>query len=206
MRRDDRRRLLLAGAGAVGGMLLPAPLRAALPTPQATAGPFYPSPAMRHADDDADLVRIEGAVRAAGGVVVFLSGRVLGRDGRPLPGARVEIWQCDANGRYLHSGDRGGPARDTAFQGFGHAVTAADGRYRFRTIRPVPYPGRTPHIHVKVIAPRQELTTQFYIDGDPRNAADFLWRRMSPAEAQAVAMRFRDTGAGAPEAEVDVRL
>ncbi len=206
MRRDERRRLLLAGAGLAGAWLIPAPLRAGVPTPRATAGPFYPAPAMRPVDDDADLVRIEGALREAGGVVVFLSGRVLGRDGRPLPGARVEIWQCDANGRYLHPGDRGGPPRDAAFQGFGHAVTAADGHYRFRTIRPVPYPGRTPHIHVKVIAPGRELTTQFYIADDPRNAADFLWRRMSPAEAQAVAMRFAERGAGAPEAEVDIRL
>lgn len=118
----------------------------------------------------------------------------------------MEIWQCDASGRYLHPGDQGQRPRDAAFQAFGHDVTAADGHYRFRTIRPVPYPGRTPHIHVKAIAPGLELTTQFYIADDPRNAADFLWRRMSPAEAQAVSMRFAERGSGPPEAEVDIRL
>lgn len=201
-----RRTVLLGGAAMAGMAVLPPRGLAAVPTPRATEGPFYPAPAMRHADDDADLVRLEGAVRAAGGEVVFLSGRVLDRGGRPVPGARVEIWQCDANGRYLHPGDRGGAPRDDAFQGFGHVVTGSEGRYRFRTIRPVAYPGRTPHIHVKVQAGGRALTTQFYLDGDPRNAADVLWRRMSAAEARAVAMTFGDRGTTAPEAVVDIRL
>ncbi|PLX45679.1 MAG: protocatechuate 3,4-dioxygenase, partial [Hyphomicrobiales bacterium] len=121
------------------------------PTPAATEGPFYPSPDMRLKDTDNDLVKIEGAVREAGGEVIFLTGRVLSRSGQPLEGARVEIWQCDVNRRYLHRGDHGA-ARDGGFQGFGHDITGADGSYRFRTIMPVPYPGRTPHIHVKVLA------------------------------------------------------
>ena len=185
--------------------LIGLPARAAVPTPGQTEGPFYPRPAMRFADIDNDLVKIAGAVRRAGGEIVHLAGRVLDRQGRPVTGARVEIWQCDANGRYLHTGDRGGAPRDAAFQGFGHDITDAEGRYRFRTIRPVVYPGRTPHIHVKVLAGNATLTTQFYIDGHPGNAGDVIWRRLSPAERQAVAMAF--TGAGDQiQAEIDIHL
>ncbi len=177
------------------------------PTPSAMEGPFYPTPAMRFADADNDLVKIAGQVTEAGGEIVVLKGRVLDAEGAPVAGARIEIWQCDANGRYLHTGDSGRsrPARDGAFQGFGHVVTGDDGAYAFRTIKPVAYPGRTPHIHVKVFPPggRATLTTQFYIDGHPLNAGDFLWRRMSAVEQAAVAMAFTE-GADGVEATVDV--
>lgn len=181
------------------------PARAAVPTPGQTEGPFYPRLSMRFADTDNDLVRIAGVVEQAGGEIVQLTGRVLDRAGQPVAGARVEIWQCDANGRYLHTGDRGGAPRDAAFQGFGHDITDAQGRYRFRTIRPVPYPGRTPHIHVKVLTGTATLTTQFYIDGDARNARDLLWRQLSPRQQRAVAMVFRDSGEHML-AEVDIHL
>jgi protocatechuate 3,4-dioxygenase beta subunit len=99
---------------------------------------------------------------------------------------RVEIWQCDANGRYRHPWDRGGKALDPDFQGHGHAVTDSKGHYRFRTIHPVPYPGRTPHIHVAVFPPGSDtFTTQLYVDGDPRNAEDVLYRRI-PEELRAL--------------------
>ena len=179
--------------------------RAGARTPTATEGPFYPTPAMRFADIDNNLVRITGAVRDAGGEVVILKGRVLGTDGAPVAGARVEIWQCDANGVYLHDGDRRRGGYDDAFQGFGHVVTGDDGAYAFRTIRPVPYPGRTPHIHVKVFAEGRELTTQFYLAGHPSNEDDFLFRRMSEAEKRAVAMNFTP-GPDGPEATVDITL
>lgn len=101
------------------------------------------------------------------------------------------------------------PERDGAFQGFGHVVTGDDGAYAFRTIKPVAYPGRTPHIHVKVFPPGvtagsgRELTTQFYIDGHPLNARDFLFNRMTPAEQAAVVMAFAD-GADGVETVIDV--
>ena len=137
---------------------------ATIPTPQASEGPFYPTREMRFDDSDNDLIKIGDALESAGGEVVRLTGRVLDRNGNPLKSARVEIWQCDVTGRYLHRGDFGRGRRDQAFQGFGHDLTDADGRYSFRTIEPVPYPGRTPHIHVKVlIANRERLTTQFYL-------------------------------------------
>ena len=163
---DYRRRRLLLGLAAlpVSGMAT------ASITPSASEGPFYPTTSMRFDDVDNDLVRIAERVERAGGEVMTLEGRVLNTDGRPIEGARVEIWQCDVNGRYLHSGDRGGRPRDAGFQGFGHDISGAQGEYRFRTIKPVPYPGRTPHIHVKLLIDgRSRLTTQFYLADHPQN-------------------------------------
>ncbi len=185
---DRRRRRLLLGALAapVAGSL-----HAALPTPGGSEGPFYPLPEMRSADDDSDLVRIADAVERAGGEIVRLAGRVLDRDGGPLAGARVEIWQCDFNGVYLHRRDPNHDFRDRAFQGFGHSLTGADGEYAFRTIKPVPYPGRTPHIHVKVWhGGRERLTTQFYLPDHPDNARDWLYNRIPADRREQVTMRF----------------
>ncbi|MCH9806633.1 MAG: protocatechuate 3,4-dioxygenase [Alphaproteobacteria bacterium] len=174
-------------------------------TPPATAGPFYPTPSMRFTDADNDLVRISGVVEKAGGKVIALKGRVLDSKGAPVENARVEIWQCDVNGRYLHTGDRQRITRDPGFQGFGHVVTGADGAYAFRTILPVAYPGRTPHIHVKVIDDGRELTTQFYIADHRQNAGDFLFQRMSADQQEAVSMIFVD-GDDGPETTVDIVL
>ncbi len=178
----SRRAVILA----VPCLLLPGVARALTPTPQTGDGPFYPS--RPPADQDNDLVRVEGQVREAGGDILRLSGQVLDRAGRPLAGARVEIWQCDVGGVYLESASYGG-RRDQGFQGFGHAIADGDGRFGFRTIVPVPYPGRTPHIHVKVLKNgREVLTSQLYRAGYPQNASDFLFRRLSEAEQRQVSM------------------
>ncbi len=199
-----RRDILAGGLGALGTLALAQPLAAAEPTPDAMEGPFYPTPVMRRLDVDNDLVRIIGAVREAGGEVMILRGRVTDADGTPLVGHRVEIWQCDMNGKYLHSGDRQAIEFDPAFQGFGHDITGPDGAYRFRTIKPVTYPGRTPHIHVKVFDGDLELlTTQFYIAGHPANARDRLFARMLQAEAMAVSMTF-SPGADGDETTIDI--
>jgi protocatechuate 3,4-dioxygenase beta subunit len=109
--------------------------------------------------------------------------------GRAVPGAVVEIWQCDQAGHYHHPGD-GGRA-DPLFQGFGRVTVGADGNYRFRTIRPAAYSGRTPHIHLKVRLDRRELlTTQVYVQGDPGNARDFLWQRLREADRAALTVPF----------------
>ncbi len=199
----SRRRALtaLAALPLIGLATWPAVARR---TPSATEGPFYPTKSMRFADADNDLVKIAGVVEEAGGEVIVLKGHVRDRAGRPLQGARIEIWQCDVNGRYLHTGDRSSNTpRDPAFQGFGHVVTGDDGAYAFRTIKPVPYPGRTPHIHVKVLHNRRELTTQFYIAGHEQNARDWLFRRMSASQQRAVSMAFED-GADGLEATVEI--
>ena len=133
---------------------------------------------------------MRGASGLAQGRITDLSGRLLDRNGRPIHPARIEIWQCDATGRYHHPLDRGG-ARDPNFQGFGRTVTDADGRYRFRTIRPVPYPGRTPHIHLAVFPPGEPpFITQLYVRGEPRNAGDFLFDRIPPERRPRVLADF----------------
>lgn len=182
-----RRRLLIAGAAA--GMAF-SPLRslaALMPTPRQSEGPFYPD---RLPDEmDNDLVKIEGAVREAGGEILRLTGRVLHVDGRPLEGAVVEIWQCDAHGQYIHTRDGGPGGIDRYFQGIGRTAVAADGSYAFRTIRPVAYTGRTPHIHAKAYAANgRELTTQIYVVGEATNVRDTLYSRLSAEEQQRVTM------------------
>jgi protocatechuate 3,4-dioxygenase beta subunit len=200
----SRRGFVAGTLGALGLSSLGKAAIAAEPTPPAMEGPFYPTPAMRRPDVDNDLVRIIGMVEEAGGEVFTLRGRVLDRDGAPLAGRRIEIWQCDMNGKYMHPGDRQAIAFDSGFQGFGHDITGPDGSYSFRTIKPVTYPGRTPHIHVKLFeGEREVLTSQFYIAGHPANARDRLYNRMSEAEARAVSMVFTATDTG-EEAIIDV--
>lgn len=165
---------------------------AAVQTPRAAEGPYYPRPDMRFADTDNDLVRVAGMVEQAGGEVITLSGRVLDKADAPRAGYRIEIWQCDVNGKYMHPRDRSSAPQDMGFQGFGHDITGADGSYSFRTIKPVSYPGRTPHIHVKVFdtALREVLTTQFYLADHPENTGDRTFGALSKAEVDAVTMRF----------------
>ncbi|MBC5766010.1 protocatechuate 3,4-dioxygenase [Ramlibacter albus] len=149
-------------------------------TPSQTEGPFYP--VALPADSDFDLLR-NGKLQYGRGQPAWVEGQVLDPQGRAVGGATVEIWQCDEAGHYHHPGD-GGRA-DPAFQGFGRVNVGADGKYRFRTIKPVQYSGRTPHIHFKVkLGGRELLTTQLYVEGDAGNERDFLWRNL-PADARA---------------------
>ncbi len=161
----------------------PAPRMA---TPSQTEGPFYP--VVLPKDSDHDLLR-NGSMNYGRGQPAWVEGSVTDLAGKPVAGARVEIWQCDEAGHYHHPGD-GGRA-DPAFQGFGRVSVGADGRYRFRTIRPVAYSGRTPHIHVKVkLGGRELLTTQLYVAGDPHNERDGLWRRLPEPQRAAVTVPF----------------
>lgn len=176
------RRSLIASAGAalIGApAILRADTRAQTPTPAQTEGPFYP--VTLPLDRDNDLIAVSGAEARARGTVLHLSGQVMDRARKPMPNARVEIWQCDWQGIYLHPRDRGQNRRDAGFQGFGTATTDSEGRYRFRTIRPVAYAGRTPHIHFKVMAGNSELTTQMYVAGEAGNGRDFLYRNLGEA-------------------------
>lgn len=148
-----------------------------LRTPPLTEGPFYPD--KLPLDTDNDLLIINDKITPAVGEITHLTGRVLGPTGTPIRNATVEIWQCDANAVYIHSGDNGvnRSKQDRNFQGFGRFTTASSGEYYFRTIKPVPYPGRpAPHIHVKVKRGGQELlTTQIMIAGFAGNAQDGIF-------------------------------
>lgn len=177
------RRSFVAAATSFGLIARPA-LAALAATPRQTTGPFYPVDWT--GDIDADLVRVMGEAARALGQVAHVSGRVTDLAGNPLAGAEVEIWQCDANGRYHHPRDTGGNRPlDAGFQGHGRVLTDAAGGYRFRTIRPVAYPGRTPHIHFKVAATgRRELITQMYVAGEPGNESDFLLNAMADARSR----------------------
>lgn len=203
------RRALLAGAagvavpvGAVRGQ------GAAIPTPRQTAGPFYPVD--WSGDADGDLVRVTGAAAQAQGVVTHLRGRVLDAAGQPVAGAVVEIWQCDAFGRYRHPRDRA-DGRDAGFQGRGRVQADETGAYAFRTIRPVAYPGRTPHIHAAVLRPgaREALVTQFYVAGEAANGRDFMFNGLGERAREAVLLRLvpaERIEAGALLAERDIVL
>ena len=187
----SRRALLVRSAGLIAATATPAWLmparaqgQALRPTPSQTEGPYYP--VRFPPDTDADLLRT-GTARYGKGPAAWVTGTVTDTRGTPLAGGVIEIWQCDQDGHYHHPGD--GDRADPAFQGFGQVTLGRDGRYRFRTLRPAPYSGRTPHIHVKVRLDGETLlTTQFYVQGDPGNARDFLWRRLD-AQAQAALTR-----------------
>jgi len=198
------RRVLLLGILAAA----PIPLwaNALSATPRQTPGPFYPrNPRELPLDDDNDLTRIAGRAGVARGRVTELLGRVVDTNGRPLPRTRVEIWQCDANGRYHHPRDRRDAPLDPNFQGHGHTVTDAQGNYLFRTIRPVPYPGRTPHIHAALFpAGGEPLVTQIYVEGEPRNAGDFLFNRVPAEKRSRVLATFQPVDR--PNVELEARF
>lgn len=199
MSHSNRRALLTSGASVLAALGTPAWIRPSWaqarqlrPTPSQTEGPFYP--VALPADRDSDLL-LNGRVRYTQGQAAWVEGTVVDTAGTAVAGAVVEIWQCDQAGHYHHPGD-GGRA-DPAFQGFGRVTVGSDGRYRFRTLRPAPYSGRTPHIHFKVRLDRKELlTTQLYVTGDPGNERDGLWRRLSEQDRDALTVPFANDADG----------
>lgn len=160
-----------------------------LRTPAQTEGPFYPD--KLPLDTDNDLIIVNEELTPAVGEITHLTGRVTDMKGDPIRNALVEIWQADGTGVYLHTGDKHAP-RDRHFQGFGRFMTGSSGEYYFRTIKPVPYPGRTPHIHYKVKQNSKELlTTQCYIKGFPGNEKDGIWKSLgSEKNKDAVTVNF----------------
>jgi protocatechuate 3,4-dioxygenase beta subunit len=160
--------------------------RGLMATPAQTEGPFFPD--KLPLDQDNDLIIISGHQRPAAGQITELTGRILDLNGKPLPGVTIEIWQVDHNGHYIHSADASAK-NDANFQGYGRFETVQGGQYRFRTIKPVPYPGRTPHIHVKLRkGGRELLTTQLYVQGHPLNAGDGVLRGIRDSRQRASLM------------------
>lgn len=165
-------------------------------TESQTEGPFYPD--KFPLDTDNDLLIINDTITPAVGEITHLTGRVLDMKGNPISGAVVEIWQCDNNGAYLHSGTDNKAKRDKNFQGFGRFTTGSKGEYYFRTIKPVPYPGRSPHIHVKIKKGGKELlVSQLYVKDHPGNAKDGIFSRLKnqkSVEAAFTAIKGSKTG------------
>jgi len=148
-----------------------------------TEGPFYPD--KLPLDTDNDLLVLNDSITPAVGEITHLSGKVTDLQGKPLRNATVEIWQVDSNGAYLHSRDERKDKRDQNFQSYGRFLTDSEGRYYFRTVKPVPYPGRTPHIHVIVSQKgKRLLTTQCYIKGEKLNETDLLLSRLKEKVAR----------------------
>ena len=158
-------------------------------TPWQGEGPFYPDRIPE--DTDNDLVKNGHSTIEAGGKILNLMGSLVNHDSKPIKGMTAEIWQTDMNGVYLHTGSFGSKMRDDQFQGFGRSITDWNGHFSFRTIIPVEYPGRTPHIHLKIWNERENvLTTQLYIEGHSMNKEDFLFKRMTLAEQKINSMKL----------------
>jgi len=197
----NRRRLLHSLALGAGGLWAPAVFAEALTlTPRATEGPYYPD--HLPLDQDNDLVQVTGKDQPAQGTLASFGGRVLGVDGRPISGTTIELWQADANGCYIHSnGAPKGKERDPHFQGYGKMETNAKGEYRFRTIIPGLYTGRTRHWHVTILQGKKRLlTTQLFIAGEPQNERDGILNRMGDdAQRLSVIREFKPMTEGSDE-------
>jgi protocatechuate 3,4-dioxygenase, beta subunit len=156
-------------------------------TPSQTEGPFYP---LREPKDaDFDLLR-NGDRQYSKGTQAWVEGRIVDLDGTPLKGGVIEIWQCDESGHYDHPAD--GSKMDPNFQGFGRVQLDSAGQFKFRTIKPAAYSGRTPHIHAKVKLGKTDLlTTQLYVQDDPGNPRDGIWRRLNELDRAAVTQPYR---------------
>jgi len=205
-RRDFLRKVALGAAFfAVPGAFADALTR----TPRQTEGPFYPD--HLPLDTDNDLIVLNNSATPAMGTVTWLSGRILDEHGDPVRNALVEIWQADNNGAYIHTKSGNANHRDQNFQGFGRFLTGSSGEYVFRTIRPVPYPGRTPHIHLAVrLKGKKELITQCYIKGHELNEKDGVYMGIKDLkQRESVSLDFKplpNSAAGELAARWDVVL
>ncbi len=218
----SRRALLGASAGAAASLLAqrlggePAQPHCGEPTVAQTSGPFYP--AGNREDEDPDLTRVRGRSGRAEGEVIYVRGRVLDQDCRPVEGALVEVWQANKHGRYDHERDAGNPRPlDPNFQSWAEMLTDKDGGFRFKTIKPGSYPAgdggwvRTPHIHFKVsLRGYRELVTQMYFAGEALNGPDLIRKELSPEELERVTIAFQPAGpnqdAGSRMGQFDITL
>ena len=153
-------------------------------TPDQILGPFYP--VAKTPDPAGDLTHLPGRAGRAEGQVLNVMGRVLNIKGEPVPGAKLEVWQANTHGRYTHPADTNPAPLDANFDGF--AVLKSDdaeGRYKFKTIKPGAYPAgpgivRPPHIHFRLSGHDDELVTQLYFDGEPLNEKDQFLQSVLP--------------------------
>jgi protocatechuate 3,4-dioxygenase beta subunit len=197
----NRREWMLKGGAALGALALGprawaqdarpgAFAQELVKTPRQTEGPFYPT--KLPLDTDNDLLIVNDSITPAVGEITHLSGRVLDAKGDPIRNVLVEIWQVDSRGAYLHEKSSNRDKRDANFQGFGRFLTGSTGEYYFRTVKPVAYPGRCPHIHVAIkMKGREKWTTQCYVKGDPANEKDGIYTGIrDPKQRESVTIDF----------------
>ena len=206
----DRRQLIHGSAFMTAMMTTPGLFAEELVrTAGMTEGPFYPD--KLPLDTDNDLLLINDSITPGVGQITHLSGKILCPLGRPIRNAFVEIWQCDNNGAYSHTQSDNAAKRDANFQGYGRFLTDSKGNYYFRTIKPVPYPGRTPHIHIAVsLNGHRVFTSQILIKDSPLNQRDGPWRNIKDVSARNSVLAAFNPIQGSPlnelEAEFNVVL
>lgn len=174
-------------------------------TPRVDMGPFYP--VLKPLDKDADLSRIAGSKTRAKGKIVHVTGRIVNEKGEPVRGAKIEIWQANSAGRYSHPADPNAAPIDPNFQGYGVIETDAEGRYRFKTVKPGAYPAtadwtRPPHIHLDVSGKTDRLVTQMFFPDEPLNAKDRILSDLGSGKESAIAKLMTPT----KEIEADAML
>jgi protocatechuate 3,4-dioxygenase beta subunit len=197
-----------AGGVAVAGGVSTAWAQALRRTPDQILGPFYP--VVKPVYQGTDLTILPGKPGRAAGQVIHLMGRVVNPQGQPVAGARMEIWQANARGRYTHPGDTNPAPLDPNFEGFAVATTDAEGRYRIKTIKPGAYPAgpdarmRPPHIHFDVTGKSNRLVTQMYFAGEPLNDNDHFLQGAGPGKDRLIVPLRPPTEGLEPESLVGV--
>jgi protocatechuate 3,4-dioxygenase, beta subunit len=196
-----------AGGLAASGRLGAAFAEALKRTPGEILGPFYP--VIKRVDQAADLTVIPGKPGRAAGQIIHVMGRILNVDGQPVRGARVELWQANTYGRYTHPSDTNPAPLDPNFEGFAVQSTDAEGRYRFKTIKPGAYPAtadwmRPPHLHFEVTGKINRLVTQMYFPGEPLNDKDILLQRLRANRDGAIAKVLPPTADVEPDSRIVV--
>ena len=177
-------------------------------TPPQIVGPFYP--VTERPDLAANLARPSGSAAEARGQLLYLTGRVFTCSGEPVPHARIEIWQANAAGRYAHPDDPNPAPLDPNFEGFAIQNTDAEGRYRFKTIKPGAYPTNTPnwvrppHLHFEVTGKVNRLVTQMYFPGEALNDKDLLLQNLRNNRDGAIAKVLPPTADVEPESRIVV--
>ena len=190
-RKFSRRELLQMSAGLAGLAFTGSVLgQTRALTPSVEMGPFYPM--VRKLDKDADMTMLSGGKKRAQGEIVEVVGKVVNANGDPVKGARIEIWQANAAGRYSHGADTNTAPLDPNFQGFAIITTDATGRYRFKTVKPGAYPAtptwkRPPHIHVDIYGKTDRLVSQMFFPGEELNEKDRLFLELGSDKAAALA-------------------
>jgi protocatechuate 3,4-dioxygenase beta subunit len=210
---STRRQFMRGAALSAATLAAPGAFAQAVATAVTGDGPYYPD--RLPLDTDNDLLIVNDRLTPAVGEITHLTGRLLAASGAPVRNAFVEIWQADVNGSYIHTQGRNDGKLDANFQGYGRFLTDSEGRYYFRTIKPVPYTlqgqFRAPHIHVAVSkAGRRIMATQALVKGHPANERDLITRRIEdPAVLETLMVEYRPlpgSTLGELTANFDIRL